>query len=78
MGQELPDQAALAMEVDCIAVTRLQAIDAHRRAAARLLGEVARLAPLQGLVSGPTPAVRCAVSSSSSRSAISLARTAGG
>src|SRR4029453_3273510 len=45
---ELPDQAALAMEVDGIAVARLQAIDAHRRAAARLLGEIARLAPLQG------------------------------
>src|SRR5215475_2983434 len=46
---ELVDQAALAMEVDGIAVGVPEAIDAHRRAAAGLLGEVARLAPLERL-----------------------------
>src|SRR6478736_3353497 len=44
------DQAALAMEVDCIAVvTALQPIDADRRAAAALGREIARLAPFQRL-----------------------------
>src|SRR5262245_21867155 len=44
---ELADQPALAMEIDGIAVARLQAIEADGRAAAGRLGEIAGLTPFQ-------------------------------
>src|SRR5262249_23112475 len=50
---ELADQPALAMEVDCITVAGLQPIDTHGRAAAGLLGQMARLPPLQRLGERP-------------------------
>src|SRR5437660_1227436 len=50
---ELVDQAALAVEIDRIAVAVLEAIDADCRTAAGLLREITRLAPFQGLGQAP-------------------------